>query len=355
MVIVPDQSEYRELGLENEQWDVIYYRRRLSHLGRWFFDRFTLNKITARFRPDVVWGMGNLCFIDPPRPQAISIQNPYLFYGTRNTGRLSFIDRLWCFFLRRHFRRQLPATDVVFCQTATMAERMRSVWDYQGKCVVSSKAVSNFSTLEPTGRVPDALRGNEDKFKLLYLARYYPHKGLEVLLEVMERYADELADTVTVITIAADQHPNAARLLNTIRKKGLEDRIINVGPLDQQELADYYAACDCLVMPTRLESFSGTYLEAMHFGLPILTSDLDFAREVCGDAALYFDPWSPESIKTAILRVKNHHALAQELIEKGHERLNTGFGRTWENIAMEMLYNLEQLVHAQDSHELRKR
>lgn len=85
-----------------------------------------------------------------------------------------------------------------------------------------------------------------------------------------------------------------------IKSRGLEDSIINVGPLSQQDLGAFYKHCDALVMSTRLESF-GTYLEAMHFGMPILTSDLDFAHEVCGDAALYFNPWNAESIRDAIL------------------------------------------------------
>lgn len=82
----------------------------------------------------------------------------------------------------------------------------------------------------------------------------------------------------------------------------------------------------------------------MHFGLPILTSDLDFAREVCGDAALYFDPWSPESLKGAILRLKNHPDLRDNLVEKGHARLSQCFGRTFDDIAVEIKKELESLV-----------
>ncbi len=164
-----------------------------------------------------------------------------------------------------------------------------------------------------------------------------------MLVEVMDRFRDELPDTIAVITIDAHQHKKDRRLLDRIKKYGLEDRIINVGSLTQEQLADYYNSCDCLVMPTLLESFSGTYLEAMHFGMPILTSDLDFAHEVCGDAALYFDPWDAASIKDSILRLKNDLDLRHNLVEKGRTRLSESFGRTWEDIVENILQELSLL------------
>jgi glycosyltransferase involved in cell wall biosynthesis len=289
--------------------------------------------------------MGNLAFAPGPCPQAISIQNPYLFYDVRNTGRMSFVDKLWLFFLKRRFVRQLPWINMVFCQTDTMRKRMRSIYGYDGPAEVTSKVVSAFSSsVSSDGFLPAPIAGLKEKFKLFYLARYYPHKGHELLLETFERYGDELSDTVVVISIAAEQHPNAARLLDGLKDLGLEERIVNVGPLKQEELAGYYSACDCLVMPTRLESFSGTYLEAMHFGLPILTSGLDFAEEICGDAAVYFDPWSPEDLKNSILKVKNDPVLRKDLVEKGRARLAGAFGRTWSEIAEEIQKGLRSLA-----------
>ena len=100
--------------------------------------------------------------------------------------------------------------------------------------------------------------------------------------------------------------------------------------------------CQALFLPTLLESFSVTYLEAMHFGVPVLTSDLDFARFVCGDAAIYFDPWDPGSIKDAILRLRTDSDLGRELVARGHERLRAEF-KSWDEIAADAVTSLESL------------
>ena len=341
--IVPDQEEYRALPLDTIRHSVYYYRRRFSHLGRWVFDTFTLGKLVKLYQPDVVLGLGNLSVSAFPCAQAILLHNPYLVYNSRYTGHLALMDKLWLLFLRWFFKRSLSRVKLVFCQTSTMVSRLRSTYGYDGRTVVLENVISAFA-VNGEGDSPPTLTALIKKFKIFYLTRYYPHKGLEMLVETMDRYREELSDTVAVITIAPEQHKNAARLLQRIKKRQLEDRIINVGPLAQKDLGVYYQACDCLVMPSRMESFSGTYLESMHFGLPILTSDLDFAREICGGAAIYFDPWDALSIKDAILRVKGDPNLREDLVAKGRKRLSESFKRTWEDIAADIKYHLESLI-----------
>jgi len=351
-VVVPDQPAYRALRLESAGHEVRYYRRRLGYFGRLCFDGWTRRRIVRDVMPDVVWSMGGLGLTHPPCPQAVSIQNPYVMYEKRDFGRIGLVDRMWVRYWRWAFRRQLADTDLVICQTRTMEHRLRATYRYGGRTLVTLKSVSAYVDAEaaaPPERLAACAAG---RFKLFYLTRYYPHKGLETLVDMMAEYPEELADAVVVITIEAGQHRRATRLLKRIEDRGLGDRVINVGPLKQEELASYYRACDCLVMPTTLESFSSTYLEAMRFGLPILTSDLDFAHEICGDAALYFDPWDPESIVQAVLRLKGDPRLGEDLVARGRERLLDCFGQEWAEIAREIVNGLQALVPSSGELEL---
>jgi glycosyltransferase involved in cell wall biosynthesis len=81
----------------------------------------------------------------------------------------------------------------------------------------------------------------------------------------------------------------------------------------------------------------------MRFGAPILTSDLDFAREVCGEAAEYFDPWSPRSIAEAIGRVLSDPGRAEALVSRGRERLKR-FPTSWDAVARETIRGVEAIV-----------
>ncbi len=54
---------------------------------------------------------------------------------------------------------------------------------------------------------------------------------------------------------------------------------------------------------------------------PILTSDLSFAHDICGDAAEYFNPLNPEDIANKIINLANDKNRQNELIKKGERRL----------------------------------
>ena len=190
--------------------------------------------------------------------------------------------------------------------------------------------------------LPKALNKYESKLRLFCLTRYYPHKNLETLVELFRTDTGSLDDVVVFITIRPDHHPMADRLLKMIERHDLQDRIVNVGPIDQVDLASFYKNVHGLILPTLLESFSGTYIEAMQFGVPILTSELDFAQEVCGDLAFYFDPRSLESIRQAILKLRDS-GVPVDYADRCRARLD-GFQSNWGESIRSLVSSLEGML-----------
>jgi len=295
------------------------------------------------FNPDVIFALGNIGVQRPPCPQAILLQWAYLFYPSKHYGRISLTARLRVSCLKLVFKMQLKRTDLVFCQTRVMQERLKIKYNFNGISEVCPNALSVALADHKSDEMPSALLPHRERFKLFYLAKYYPYKNIEAIGEVFRHFRSELKDVVAVLTISPEQHPGAVRFLRWVKEHGLEHNIINVGPLKQSELSRYFMASDALLMPTLLESFSATYLEAMHFGLPILTSNLDFAHEICGDAALYFDPWNAESIRNRILDIKISSSLSDELSRKGKLRISNAY-RSWDEITNDIIPLLARIA-----------
>ncbi|MFH1037854.1 MAG: glycosyltransferase [PVC group bacterium] len=313
---------------------------------RWRFDHRLLPKRLDRFRPDIVVGMSSLGYQGKKLyPQAIICLNPYLLYSRRHFGRSISIKELFEIYLKRLvFSRDLRRTGLVFTPTRVTDSRIRSRYNYRGRSIILPNAISEFTrAVSPGTPPPPEFQPFPDHFKLFYIARYYPHKNIEVLVDLFDRYREQLEDTVLFITVAPDQQSAVKRLLDDIRKKHLEKKIINIGSRWlQPELANYYSHVDALLMPSLMEIFSGSYLEAMHYGVPILTSDLDFAHEVCGDAALYFDPWNPSSIQDAIAHLRNGPDTAGSLIRAGKKQSEGRF-INWDEVSQTFLTALREL------------
>ena len=156
----------------------------------------------------------------------------------------------------------------------------------------------------------------------LCLTHYYPHKNLETLLPVAAEIKERSLAYTIVTTIEAEDHKRAAKLLTRLHDQGLTDIVTNIGRVRHADLAALYSQCDAMILPTLLESFSATYIEAMFHGKTILTSDLDFARDVCGEAAFYFDPLNPQSIVEAMVCASQKDEIRERKLAAGRQRLS---------------------------------
>jgi glycosyltransferase involved in cell wall biosynthesis len=105
---------------------------------------------------------------------------------------------------------------------------------------------------------------------------------------------------------------------------GVRARVQHLGHVTAQALASLYRRAQALVFPSLYEGFGAPPLEAMACGCPVACSDGALLPEVCGDAALPFDPRSVESIAGA--RVSGDAGLREQL---RRARLDRAQSFTW--------------------------
>ncbi|HSW29269.1 MAG TPA: glycosyltransferase [Longimicrobiales bacterium] len=94
-----------------------------------------------------------------------------------------------------------------------------------------------------------------------------------------------------------------------------------IGGVPHERLGDLYRSGSAVLVPSWVESFTAVYPEAWHFGLPVVTSDLDFARDLCGKAALYAPPARPDAFALQLLRALTDDPLRRALDLAGRVRL----------------------------------
>jgi len=338
-IFMPADLGYEKSIVNPEKTEVHLFKKQKNLFTRFWYDFSFLEKQISQFKPDLVICLGNRGVEYRGAKQFLLCHDAHLFYPVKFYERETRKKKLVKWFQQRRFAKDLKNTDTLFLQTEVAAKRIVDMFAYKGKTVILPNAVSvEVKDASVSPDAPELINQQATKFKLFYLTRYYPHKNIELLIELFDKYRDQLVNVCLYLTIEESQHPLAKKLLSDIKHLELGDYIINVGPLAQAELPTYFSHVDALVMPTTLESFSGTYLEAMSFSCPVLTSDLDFAKAICGDAALYFDPWNVDSLFNALMQLTGDNNIQTELQEKGRERLH-GFGTTWEE-------NGERLVEA---------
>jgi len=101
---------------------------------------------------------------------------------------------------------------------------------------------------------------------------------------------------------------------------GLPAGVRALGRVTDAELRALYEAALCLVFPSRYEGFGLPPLEAMVCGCAVVAAQAGAVPEVCGDAALWFDPAQPASAAAAIARLLDEPGLREALVAAGHQR-----------------------------------
>ena len=81
-----------------------------------------------------------------------------------------------------------------------------------------------------------------------------------------------------------------------------KDRFIILGFLSPENLEYLYSHAECLVYASLSEGFGYPPIEAMSYRIPSVVSKVTALPEICGDAAVYCNPYDLSSIKNAILQ-----------------------------------------------------
>jgi glycosyltransferase involved in cell wall biosynthesis len=161
------------------------------------------------------------------------------------------------------------------------------------------------------------IKGDNKEFKFLTISANHRHKNLIILKKV--------------IPILKETYPNfrfkfylsiLREDFNIDSNNVLNDNIKFLGKVNVNQCPSLYSQCDFLFLPTLLECFSASYCEAMYMKTPILTSDLSFAKGICSNAAVYFNPTNPKDIAKSIYDLAMNKIKQNELIENGSYQLS---------------------------------
>jgi hypothetical protein len=154
-------------------------------------------------------------------------------------------------------------------------------------------------------------RGGEPT--LLTVARHDPVKGIDVLLRAMT-----LVPSPTRVVIIGSG-PETGRLEGLRDELGLGDRVeLRSLPWDVRA-ADLMWAYDGLVLPSRLEGFPVTIVEAMLAGTPVVATDVGSVREAVrdGDTGWVVAPEDPDALAGAIAELVADLPAARGMAERG--------------------------------------
>lgn len=181
---------------------------------------------------------------------------------------------------------------------------------------VIPNSCEHLASIQPDDTVLSRLKIVPNTY-LLFVGSPTPNKNIHRAVEAIGSMGGEAPQFVVVGAAASSVFNGDAQ--ETSNSPGT-DRVIFTGRLTDEEIVALYANAAALLFPSLYEGFGIPPLEAMLLGCPVLSSSIEPAQEVCGRAALYFDPHNADDIVRAIRDLTTNSQLRSDMIAQGHLR-----------------------------------
>jgi len=169
--------------------------------------------------------------------------------------------------------------------------------------------------------------------EILAVGRISEHKGQDWLAEVVKDVA-AITNIQVILTLAGKDDGMG----ETLKERFPDTEHFSMrlpGAVSDAELATLYQRSDIFGLFPEYESFGLVYIEAMSYGLPVITHDVGAVREVLGDNAMIIDQYNKAQAKVVLAKLLEDTAFRQELGQRGNAFVRETY--LWESAAKKFL------------------
>jgi glycosyltransferase involved in cell wall biosynthesis len=211
-------------------------------------------------------------------PQVVYCHNPVAFH--RLTLREAFFQPTLLVFRLAYvwlYRINLHRNRAVIVQQCWLRDEFRR-WVRPGTQIIVAHPVLPATSMASRRR---ATAGQRATFLYPTLAR--PYKNVELICQAVEKLESAGGwHSEAVITLDGTENRYARWLLRRFRSLS---SVRFIGRQSAEQMRERYLEADCLLFPSRLETWGLPITEAKQHGLSMFVADLPYARETVGDYA----------------------------------------------------------------------
>lgn len=270
-------------------------------ISSYFSSRKMLHEVENHLNPDIVYTISSPSYFTFKAPEVMRYTNPWITnpnkYAWHTLSVLGSVRMYFYIILQKMMMRKASA---FVTQTETAKEGILNVVKMNQKRVLVAPNVlpAIFSSVEVT-----PIR-NEHYIDIACVGASVAHKNYEIVPKViMALHKKEPALSFRFHFTLPNDSSHWKHVYEETSSIGCESAVINHGRMRQEDLTLLYRSCQVCFIPSLLEVFSATPIEAMKFGLFIVATDLPFNTQVIGGAGQYFTPLDAEDAADRILEV----------------------------------------------------
>jgi glycosyltransferase involved in cell wall biosynthesis len=182
---------------------------------------------------------------------------------------------------------------------------------------------------------------------ILFVGTIQPRKNIKGLIDAFEKLHEDKtniyessANNNIKLVIVGGKGWLSEKIFEKAKKSKFSSDIIFTGQVSPDKLLEIYQNTDVFVLPSFYEGFGLPILEAMANGVPVIAGNNSSMLEIVGDAGILINPYKPNEITDAIVKIIQDKNFKEKLIEKG---LKQAKKFSWQKCAEETMKVLTDL------------
>lgn len=314
---------------------------KFEYLSRVVWDQAWLRLLITQYKPNILFFPIQDGMFFPPVKQVVTVHDlHYLHFDTTLQECRQEIHSI----RKSYFHLKMPhilehSAAIIAVSESTKQDIVKTFGTDPAKIHVVNNGYD-----EERFRIIDEPQPSLDLYELqagqyvLFVGSILKHKNI---IRLVEAFSSVETDLKLVIAGYCKDASYLSEILKATAELGLSaDRFQYIEFVAEDDLPSLYAGARVFVLPSLHEGFGVPIIEAMACGTPVITSNCSAMPEVAGDAALLVDPYSVESIASAMREVLENTELLKTLRAAGLERVKAF---RW-SYSAQKLYDLCKIV-----------
>ena len=269
--------------------------------------------LEQQIKPDVVYSITAPSYFTFEATEVMRFTNPLVTHPNKySKSTQTWIERIRTWLYCKNQVRLMKKAHFFITQTETTKQGILRITGLPENhvCVVNNVLPSVFKHMDNTPIVED------DFINIACVGNPVPHKNFDILPDVLIELKRLRIENVRFHTTIPFDHPLNNKLKKHLNELGMMKNWKNYGRISQKELGAMYQRCQLCYLPTLLEVFSASTVEAMYFNLPIVATNFSFNTEVLADSSLYYEPKNAKAAAQQLAKLIADKALQEEMKEK---------------------------------------
>ncbi|RZT21377.1 glycosyltransferase family 4 protein [Fictibacillus sp. BK138] len=176
--------------------------------------------------------------------------------------------------------------------------------------------------------------GLDKKDYLFAVSSMHPNKNFKLIINALEQMTSFKGQVV----IAGSSNGKVF----SKEKYKKNNNIKFIGYVTDEQLKALYKNAKAFIFPSLYEGFGLPPLEAMNMGCPVIVSNAASIPEVCGDAALYFNPNDFQELQNCFNLIYNDETLIKDLKRNGLRRSKKYH---WSKTSEELINKIKEVLN----------